>query len=451
MTHKKKTIGRYPVVRLLGSGSMGRVYKVTHPMLEKTAALKLFKPGRALVQTLGIQKLRTHFIREASMIANIRHPNVVQVWSMEETEDGLFYLMDYGCRNLGKLMGETYWADTPSRKIPIAQAWSYLRQILSGLSRLHEAGIVHRDVKPFNIMISDTGNLKIVDFGLSKRRGEVPILPGQGMAIGTPFYIAPEQQISPEKADGRADLYSAGVMLYRMVSGRLPGHHMPLLSQSQHGLSLDWDQFMHKALAPDPDDRFQSASAMAGHLEQLYDQYDPDLDCVDASLALPDQPVDLPLRSRPERILAKNAAKTFLLNEFHQPVRYINNRYETSDELVVDHATGLIWQRSGSSIPLQWGQAEQYVKKLSQDRFSGLTHWRVPTIEELLSLLAPPSTEGYCQPKVFSDTQKCLWSADTRSKKSAWAMDLELGFIDSTDITDYHFVKGVCDLKHLNS
>src|SRR6056297_268743 len=107
MTSKNsKYIGKYQINTFLGSGTMGRIYRVAIPILEKTAALKLFTPSRALVEKVGLTCLREQFIHEAAVIANIRHPNVVSIWSLEETANELFYLMEYYCRNLGQLIGE---------------------------------------------------------------------------------------------------------------------------------------------------------------------------------------------------------------------------------------------------------------------------------------------------------------------------------------------------------
>jgi serine/threonine protein kinase len=140
-------IGKYRILKLLGSGSMGRVYKVIIPELNKTAALKLFKPAGALIEQTGVERLKHQFLREARIIANVCHPNIVNIWHLEETDTGLLYIMEYFCRNLGKIMGESYWAEMPSRQIPLQQALDYMRQILEGLSRLHYEGIIHGDIK----------------------------------------------------------------------------------------------------------------------------------------------------------------------------------------------------------------------------------------------------------------------------------------------------------------
>ena len=162
-----KSIGNYQIRSRLGQGSMGQVYKVVIPGENRFAALKVLKPNSDLIKKIGMKRIREQFIHEAEVIANLKHPNLVKVWNLEE-EDGLvYYLMEYFSRNLGVIMGEAYWADKASRILRIGKAVDYVSETLSGLSVLHQEGIVHQDVKPFNLMLSEKGDIKITDFGLS--------------------------------------------------------------------------------------------------------------------------------------------------------------------------------------------------------------------------------------------------------------------------------------------
>ncbi len=457
MTSKNdKYIGRYKINAFLGSGTMGRIYRVTIPVLEKTAALKLFTPSRALIEKVGLTCLREQFIHEAAVIANIRHPNVVGIWSLEERANELFYLMEYYCRNLGQLIGESYWADRPSRKVSVDKACHYLTQIVEGLCRLHEADIIHRDIKPFNIMIADTGTVKIVDFGLSKRRGEKQFLCAEKLTIGTPFYSAPEQIDSPETVDQRADLYSAGVILYRMVTGHLPDKNPPLPSELNPQLDRNCDRFILKAIAPHPDDRFQTADTMLKELKAFFSLYKdarqsecfaPD-DIFQEKKTAPRIKPTLPIRSESSIILAKDAGKVFNLDDLHQPLVFVENAFQKiSDTTVIDHATNLVWQQSGSRYPMMWDQAQRYIQLLSESGFGGRQNWRMPTINEILSLVNPKNDDDFCMEPVFSPDQKWLWSSDTRSKRAVWTVDAQMGFVNCSDLFDYNFVKGVCSVK----
>lgn len=455
-SQNSKYIGKYKINALLGSGSMGRVYRVTIPVLEKTAALKLFSPSRALIKKVGLTCLKEQFIHEAAVIANIRHPNVMSIWSLEETANELFYLMEYYCRNLGQLIGESYWADRPSRKVSVEKACHYLTQIIEGLCRLHEADIIHRDIKPFNIMIADTGTVKIVDFGLSKRRGEKQLLSAGKLTIGTPFYSAPEQIDSPETVDQRADLYSAGAILYRMVTGHLPDKNPALPSELNAQLDHNCDRFILKAIAPHPDDRFQTADAMSEELKAFFELYKnarqsecfPPDDIFQEKETAPRIKTTLPIRSESSRILAKDARTVFNLDDLHQPAVFVENAFQKiNDTVVIDHATNLIWQQSGSRYPMMWDQAQRYIRMLSESGFGGYQNWRMPTINEILSLVNSMHDDDFCMEPVFSPDQKWLWSSDTRSKRAVWTVDAQMGFVNCSDLFDYNFVKGVCSVK----
>ncbi|MCG8615020.1 MAG: DUF1566 domain-containing protein [Desulfobacterales bacterium] len=354
------------------------------------------------------------------------------------------------------MIGESYWADSTSRAVPVDSACSYLSQILEGLSRLHHAKIIHQDIKPFNIMLSDEGIVKIVDFGLSRRRGEKQVFQYGSRFAGTPFYAAPEQLHAPDThfpdtIDHRVDLYASGVILYRMLTGHLPAEQDPRPPSSLNPLlDNDCDEFILKSISPDPEDRFQNAESMADALKELSAAYQSSRSKVCATDDIPQRVPEgkverLVLRSQPARILGKHAKRTFQVDARYQPYTTIQNEFQAGTEsVVVDNATGLVWQQGGSRYPMSWSEAKRYVRELFGKGIGGYTGWRLPTMNELLSLLTPHSRESFCLEPVFSTVQKCLWSADTRSKRSAWILDLEMGFVTSGDTADYFHVKCVC-------
>jgi serine/threonine-protein kinase len=225
-----KKIGKYEICGLLGKGGMGRVYKVRIPLIGKVVALKLLWPHPVLMHLMGEEKVKSDFVTEAETMASLRHPHIVSVWDFHDSDELTFFVMEYYCNNLGLMMGETYRVEEPSRPLSVDKAIHYSRQVLRGLSRLHEAKIIHRDIKPYNMLITDEDTIKISDFGLSKLRGESFRGPSN-LKVGSPYYAAPEQEEDPDQVDARADIYPVGVMLYRMLTGSLPIEPSKKLSQ----------------------------------------------------------------------------------------------------------------------------------------------------------------------------------------------------------------------------
>lgn len=443
-----KTIGRYEIIGALGRGGMSKVYLVRLPRIGKIAALKVFAPSDRLVAAVGQDALRERFVFEAAAMAGMRHPHVLEVWRLDETESGLCYLMEYFCQNLGVLMGETYWAEAPTRVLPVDRAVRYTRQTLAGLSRLHFEGMVHRDIKPFNLMITDQDEVKLADFGLSVRRGEASPFP-KAFFVGTRGYAAPEQASDPESADARADLFAAGVVLYRMLTGTLPETPSQPVSRGHANLDSAWDAFFEQALALEPDNRFHTAREMSTALGRLHDDF---MEKQEATCRVSEPPPARPsipahrvrLRSEPVAVSAQRAGRRFSLDALNRPARPVENDFAAGgDDTIMDRATGLCWQQGGSAYPMTMPEARAHVQTLNQDRFAGRSDWRLPTVDELLSLIRPETADEYCLEPIFDTRQQRLWSADRRSRRAAWYVDARLGFVASHDENGYFHVKAV--------
>jgi serine/threonine-protein kinase len=450
-----KSIGKYRIRGLLGRGGMAKVYKAEIPVIKKIVALKQLSPAPVLETLLGAAELHRLFIKEATTMAQLRHPHLLGIWDFQNDGQRPFYTMEYHANNLGLMIGETYRTEMPSRIIRLDRAIDYTRQILSGLACLHHAGIIHRDIKPFNILLTDRHTVKIGDFGLSKLRKETLAVP-PNLKVGSPWYASPEQEANPDKAAFSADLYSVGVMLWRMLAGRLPEADTGLPSRLNPDLDDAWDRFLARATAADPERRFATAGDMRSSLEYLAAEWSKrkSLAC---RLPSPEHaPRVAPagdlqkrsLRSRALKVGPRDARSVFGLDPLWRPRVYLQNRFRSpSAETVADDLTDLLWQRSGTPYALTWRESHGHILRLNQSGWQGRRDWRLPTVDELLSLLEPPPHgEDFCLQGVFDQRQTGLWSSDRRSYTAAWFASVDLGFVAWQDFSAACHVRAVCSL-----
>jgi len=204
-----RTVSHFRVLEPLGAGGMGVVYRAEDVTLGRMVALKFMLPDYAMDETAAAR-----FLREARSVATLDHPNICTVYEAGRSDDGqLFLAMSY-------YAGETLKDRlTSAGALPVAQALDIAAQIARGLTCAHAAGIVHRDLKPANVMLTTDGTVKILDFGLAKSRDQA--MTASGIVMGTIAYMSPEQMLG-EPVDGRADLWSLGVMLVEMLTGSHP-------------------------------------------------------------------------------------------------------------------------------------------------------------------------------------------------------------------------------------
>jgi len=213
--------GRYLLDRLIGQGGMGMVWCATHTITGKSVALKMLKPDRS-----GDPVVRARFIREARAVCAVRHPNIVQIHDVLETDDGApVMVMDL---LHGESLGERLEREP---RLTLEQTARILIPTVNAVGTAHAAGIVHRDLKPDNIFLADEGGIvtvQVLDFGIAKVQtldgDSLPAggLTGTGAMLGTPFYMSPEQIFGERDVDQRADVWAIGVILYECLSGVRP-------------------------------------------------------------------------------------------------------------------------------------------------------------------------------------------------------------------------------------
>lgn len=408
-------IGRYEILGPLGRGGMGGVYKVGHRALGRVMALKLLQPHELLSELMGEEKVRAAFLREARLMAACDHRNIAAVWDLDEDRGRPFMVLEYLCMNVGTLIGEGRVVEDATRVVPPLTALDFVRQTLDGLEYLHGKGIVHLDVKPGNLMLAGDGTIKLIDLGLSRLRGEIWIKP-RGLKIGSPYYAAPEQEASPEKADERADLYAAGVVLYRLVTGELPVDGV----RDADLFSARWRDFFDRALAEDPAARFENAGSMREALEGLEADLRRGLgdDCV---FMEPVCAMMANLRSTPVRTGVKPHPFDFL-DELYRPLKFHEAELEEVADGWLDRCAGLVWGPV-SPWPMTWDEGMASV----------VDDWRMPTVEEAVSLLRPGQGLGEFCHRPFNDRYLWLWTADRRSYTSAWFVDVGGGAVLAQD------------------
>jgi len=435
-------IGRYTIIGRLGRGGMSTVYKALAPVTGRIVAVKILRPRDDIFADLvGMERLKEMFVEEARIMGAISHEHVARIIDCDEHQGMPFIVLEYFSHSIGEMIGEAYRVENRSRQLSVQRSCLYLRQALKGLERLHFAGIVHRDIKPYNLMITSDDRVKIIDFGLSRVRGEertaVP-----GMQVGSPYYAAPEQARNPQTADGRADLYSLGVLLFRMLTGRLvpDGQEgFPPPSGLNDELDGAWDDFLRRALAPDPESRFADALEMRLALEQLFAdwRHGTRRNCRQETRQGPvGEGRRSGSRSGATRIMYKDIREALGLDELFRPVRFCEHPLEVVSPLLLrDPATGLFWQRSGSGFTLDWRQAREYVAFLNLSLFAGRGDWRLPTAAELVTVLrSPGARRDFCLDPHFSPALHWLWSADHCTKKTAWMADIVESYIGRLDM-----------------
>src|SRR5215510_11790567 len=214
-----KTILHYRILKEIGKGGMGVVYKAEDTKLHRTVAIKALS-----ADLVGDEKARARFLREARAASAIDHPNICTVYEVNEAEDVLFFVMQH-------IDGKTLKKFIGGRPLPLDQALEFSLEITDALAEAHRRNVIHRDIKSSNIMLNERNQTKILDFGLAKLLKSTGAgssdshhtieLTQVGSPFGTASYMSPEQA-KGERADNRSDIFSLGVVIYEMLAGRLP-------------------------------------------------------------------------------------------------------------------------------------------------------------------------------------------------------------------------------------
>jgi serine/threonine-protein kinase len=356
----KVIAGRYRLESQLGEGGMGVVYRARHVLIDRVVALKLIRPDLR-----GETHLRAWMVREARAANRVDHAHIVDIHDVGETEDGELYLvMEY-------LIGDSLSSQISKGPMPIARAVDILEQMTAALARAHDLGVVHRDLKSDNIMVTGRGGrkdfVKILDFGLAALTRD-PRLAPKGAVFGTPEYMSPEQARG-EDAIASSDLYALGVLFFEMLTGRLPfrsGDRDELLEMQRKAkapsprkyraeIPEKAEEIILKLLEKDPANRFRDGHHLKEELKEM-------------QRALPSREWDQPTETAPAAPPPPPPAQTPGVVEWSRTaanfLRAVARAYpDGNSPSEVQSAADQIWELASRASRLE-GELESHSKKL---------------------------------------------------------------------------------------
>lgn len=259
-----ENVGPYRILANLGQGGVASVYKAYHPALDRLVAIKVLHP--AFKEDPNFLE---RFQREARVIARLEHPNIVPVYDFSQQSDQHYLVMKY-------IEGETLKARLGRSPLSMEEGLKVVESVGGGLMHAHARGVLHRDVKPSNILLDNSGRIYLADFGLARIAAAGESTLSSDMLMGTPQYISPEQARGEKSLDARTDIYSFGVVLYEIVVGRVPFQAdtpfsiihdhiyspLPLPSSINSRVPEQVERVLLKALAKDRNDRFEDVEQM---------------------------------------------------------------------------------------------------------------------------------------------------------------------------------------------
>jgi serine/threonine-protein kinase len=278
----QRQIGKYRVKGELGRGGMGAVYLAEQPGLGREVAIKELILSPAADPTALMR-----FLQEAQVMARTSHPNLVQVHDLEQIGDANYIVLEF-------VRGRSLRDMVNDGPVPLPQTFAVMHGVLQALDYAHKHAIVHRDMKPENVLLSDEGNVKVADFGIARLTddsGAGSTATKTGTTVGTPQYMSPEQ-VASSKVDGRSDLYSAGIMFYELVVGQPPFTASeadgPFTLMAKHvqappkppsvlkpGLDMRLEEVILKSLSKRPEERFQTGEEFDTTMSRIADRLCP--------------------------------------------------------------------------------------------------------------------------------------------------------------------------------
>lgn len=348
---RRDVIPGYKVLSVIGRGSMGVVYKAVQESMERVVALKVLPERFA-----SDEQFTRRFIQEARTVAKLRHENVVSALDAGEYDGTYYFVMEFvEGRNLADILNER-------GSLPARQAAKIVAQIGEALRHAHQAGLVHRDVKPGNVLVSESGVAKLCDLGLTRPAGDLR----EGKAEGTPYYISPEQAKGRQRIDHRADIYSLGATFYHLLTGKPPftganakeimkkhiTQSVPPVREICPGVPREYSLIVEKMLQKKANRRYKNAAQVVEDIERVLEGKEPLLGAL-----------------RPEERLSQRVS--FLVSRHRAVFTVVGGLAVASAVLVVLYLSGLISIKGLEDKELQRGESRLAEEVESQRRVRG--------------------------------------------------------------------------------
>lgn len=497
-----ETIGKkYKVEKECDKGGMAKIYKVYDRLENEYKAIK------TVPNVLGYDNdALKHLRNEIKIAKKISHPNVIRVYDLLEDRGRYFLVMEYID---GKNLFDTL-KGSGSKRLEEIQVIRYMIPLSKGLREIHRKGVIHLDLKPKNIMIDNEGEIKILDFSISKMLDELMKARYQGYAGGTLPYMAPEQlSENYGKENEQTDIWSLGATMYYLLSGKYPfGNDRERIKNPEekpskrylNHVSTMTGNFVLKCLQKNRTDRYKDMKAVLTQLNNIRKQlskadgestsggdletthYDrrrkhsskqednPSKNETGSKTAPLDQPVDIKknseteilfrLRPEPWDSLSKAEAvklikeRNFFDTNWNKTSSF-KNEFElksiSSVQVIIDASTGLIWHPGGSSGFMSLEKAKEWLKELNDSYYAGFSDWRLPTLEEAASLLQKRNNKSSLYiDAIFSAQQPCIYTSDGADDSLVWLVDFKEGNVFA-DFPNYGYIRPVRSLHPHNT
>ncbi|UCH94512.1 MAG: protein kinase [Candidatus Aminicenantes bacterium] len=480
------TIGnKYKIEKERDKGGMAKIFKAFDRLAKEYRAIKTV-PNALAYDHEALERLRN----EINNAQKISHPNVIRVYDLFEDRGRYLLVMEYiDGKNLYQVL-----KDSGDKGLKEYEVIKYMIQVSKGLKEIHRRGIVHLDLKPKNLMLAREGEIKILDFSISKMTDELIKPRTHAYAEGTLPYMAPEQlSENYGKKNEQTDIWSMGATMYFLLSGRYPFGNDPerikdpLEKASERNLfhvSLKTKNFIMKCLEKDrtkryknmtvvlrelnsikkhleEDDRESSTSTTGSYLETT--DYEPGVVPVleeeeSRSAGIRERGIEFPVVLRGEscerlskgEVMKMIKEKGFFDSNWNRGGEF-RNQFElksfSSGEVVIDAVVGLMWHPGGTPGFMSLERAGKWLEELNKSSYAGFSDWRLPTLEEAASLLQQRKDKtSFYIGDYFSVDQQCIYTGDRMDETRVWLVDFKEGNIFS-DFPNYGYLRPVRSLR----